>query len=252
MCPEKINLFKAISLSAWAVTQKVEDVGSIINSHRPVKQFGVVFLSSWWIQILVILLSCLSQCFFYLKWLKNQPLLIVYVECENNFKKTENTNSVQPDVKYTEVCYIPWWLKTCVGQRGLVRQIYKACENISNMWKFKAYDYSLYYSAANILWKYLNVSCVIEAVMSTVNLIYSCGFFHRPFCKFLTKTKAQYPDCSNTQHFDNWTVVKFVSFCKKGKMETFLKEKNCPQPFLVNTGQLQKLDLDVDLVMFLN
>ena len=25
MCPEKINLFKVISLSAWMVTQKVED-----------------------------------------------------------------------------------------------------------------------------------------------------------------------------------------------------------------------------------
>ena len=68
------------------------------------------------------------------------------------------------------------------------------------MWKFKAYDYSLYYWWANIntLWKYLNVSCITELGVSTVSLIYFCGLAHFEFGTFLTEIEAKYPDCSNT------------------------------------------------------
>lgn len=79
-------------------------------------------------QMLRILLSCLSEESVLPLFEVTEALAFV-----NSLHRTwkyfqEDTNS-QSDMKYAKICYILWWLKICIEQRGLVEQIYKACEN---------------------------------------------------------------------------------------------------------------------------
>lgn len=118
------------------------------------------------------------------------------------------------------------------------------------MWMCKAYDYSLYYySLANILWIYFNVSCHWTRSV-TVNLIYSRGFVHCQYYEFLKETKADYVSFSNTAlwclNSDKVLLILWF-FTRRIKIEIFLTEKNCPQPLLLNTEWL-----GVNLIMVPN
>ena len=101
---------------------------------------------------------------------------------------------------------------------------------------------------------YLNISCVLEPVMSTVNFIRSRGLNHRQFRDFLSEMEAEYPD------LPYHTAVRWLSsgkvllrfFEPREEIEIFLNEKNRPEPLLSNTEWLWKLAFAADIIGFLN
>lgn len=85
--------------------------------------------------------------------------------------------------------------------------------------------------------KYLNLSCVVEPVSSTVNLICSNGLNYHQFHEFLSDVVAECPDMvRNTavQWFNSGKVL-FQIFKFKTKIEIFLNERNYPQVLVSST-----------------
>lgn len=102
--------------------------------------------------------------------------------------------------------------------------------------------------------KDLDLSCVIDPVVSAVNFIRSRGLNHRQFRQFLSELEADYSD------LPYHTEVRWLS---KGKVllrffelrdviEIFLNEKNSPQPLLSDNEWLWKLAFTTDILLYLN
>lgn len=82
--------------------------------------------------------------------------------------------------------------------------------------------------------KYLNLSCVIEPVASTLNFIQSHGNKCYQFHEFLSEIKAAYPDLlynTAVQSFCSGNIL-LQYFEQRPKTEIFLNKKPHPQPLL--------------------
>ena len=75
--------------------------------------------------------------------------------------------------------------------KGLVVSIYTACENTRCTRPMVIHCIIHQHVLCG---KYLNLSCVLEPVVSTVNFIRSRGLNHRQFPNFLSEVEAEYPD----------------------------------------------------------
>ncbi|KAH1171522.1 hypothetical protein KIL84_007140, partial [Mauremys mutica] len=92
----------------------------------------------------------------------------------------------------------------CGSKKGLVGQIYKACESAGCP---KPILHCILHQQA-LCGKYLDLSCVMEPIVSTVNFIHSHGLNHRQFQAFLGEIESEYHD------LPYHTSVQWLSFGK--------------------------------------
>ena len=98
----------------------------------------------------------------------------------------------------------------------------------------------------------MNLSCVIEPAVSTVNFIHSHELISS--IKFFSEIKTEYPDMfyhTTIQWLSNG-IVLFKFFKLRVETEIVLNKKNPPQPLLLDTEWLWKLVFASDLIIFLN
>lgn len=102
------------------------------------------------------------------------------------------------------------------------------------------------------LWgKYLNVSCIIEPVVSTVNLICSYGLNHQ-FHEIYQKYKMNILTCLNTEIWILISSKVLLGYFVLGAMiKIFLNKKNLLKALLRNIKWLCKLYFSMDLKNFL-
>ncbi|XP_076325259.1 general transcription factor II-I repeat domain-containing protein 2-like [Tachypleus tridentatus] len=120
----------------------------------------------------------------------------------------------------------------CAG-KGLVGQIYKAVESADC---FKPVVLHCIIQQQPLCGKYLNLSCFMEHVVSTVNFICSHGLIHRQFREFLTLIEATYSDLLYHTSVQWLNCGKAMSqfFELRNMIEIFLNEETRPQPLLTN------------------
>lgn len=100
--------------------------------------------------------------------------------------------------------------------------------------------------------KYVDMSCVLKHVASVVNFIQSHGLNHHQFCAFLEKIDSEY--------VDYYSAVRWVSCGKvllrfsqlRKDIDSFLIEKNHPQPLLSDAEWLWKLTFVADVTSCMN
>ena len=82
--------------------------------------------------------------------------------------------------------------------------------------------------------KYLNLSCVIQLVVSVVNFIHSHALGHCQPCEFLSKREVQYRDLPCTQESEYFTGIEFYCTClSSGLRLNFSKQE---EPFSAAMG----------------
>ena len=102
--------------------------------------------------------------------------------------------------------------------------------------------------------KNLNLSSVMDPIVSTVNYIRSHGLKHRKFRDFLEQIGATHTDLPYHTSVRWFSCGKVLSrfFELRREIKIFLNENNHPEPLLTNVEWLWKLAFCVDLMTHLN
>ncbi|KOX71823.1 General transcription factor II-I repeat domain-containing protein 2B [Melipona quadrifasciata] len=165
MYPETVDLFSSVSLSARTTARRVEDIGSHIKSQLKDKAKNFM-----WFSLAVDESTDTVKLFLFVRVINTEFEVIEILASVNSLHATTTGEDIFKEVELRLVT------------------------------KFKTSGYTLY----NCNWviihqqvlsrKHLNLSCVIEPVVSTVNFIRSCTLNHHQFRDFLLEIETEYPD----------------------------------------------------------
>lgn len=260
ICPEKKDLFQSVSLSARTTVRRIEDIGEQIKTQlkekaKNFKWFSLALDESTDIndtaQLLVFIRGVNTE-FEVTEELASMNSLHGTTTGEDIFKEVEKTLT-QYNLKWNQLkCVTTDGAKNMCGTgKGLVGQIFKACEEAKCT---KPLVIHCIIHQQVLCGKHLNLSCVIEVVVSVVNFIRSRGLNHRQFREFLLEIEAEYPDLpyhTEIRWLSNGKVLSRF-FELRNVIEIFLNEKNYVQPLLSNNEWLWKLAFATDIVGYLN
>ncbi|CAM4457261.1 unnamed protein product [Lepidochelys olivacea] len=138
ICPEKVDLFKTISLSANAVGRRIEDIGSniIFQMNEKAKKFEWFSLAldestdvSDTSQLLLFIHGVGSN-FEVMEELASVHSMHGTTTGEKIFKEVEKSLS-QYNLQWKQLKYVTvdGGRNMCSSKKGLIGQIYKACES---------------------------------------------------------------------------------------------------------------------------
>ncbi|CAM5076918.1 unnamed protein product [Eretmochelys imbricata] len=139
----------------------------------------------------------------------------------------------------------------CSSKKGLVGEIYKASESVGCP-KPMILHFILHQQA--LCGKYLDLSCVMEPIVSAMNLIRSHGLNHRQFQAFLVEIESEYYDLPYHTSVRWLSCGKVLSrfFKLRTEIEMFLNKIPRPLRLLTNREWLWKLAFFVDLTKHMN
>ncbi|XP_033606232.1 general transcription factor II-I repeat domain-containing protein 2B isoform X1 [Cryptotermes secundus] len=260
MCPEKMDLFNNISLSARTVARRAEDIGSNITNQLIKKANDFEWFSLALDELTDI--TDTAQLLLFIRRVNADFEVTEELASMNSLRGTTTGEDIFKEVEEMLTKYnLKWNQLKCVTTDGgknmsgtgkcLVGSIYTACENARCT---RPMFINCIIHQHVLCGKYLNLSCVLEPVVSTVNFIRSRGLNHRHFRDFLSEVEAEYPD------LPYHTAVRWLSSRKvllrffelRAEIEIFLNEKKRPQPLLSNTEWLCKLASAADMMGFHN
>lgn len=260
ICPEKIDLFQSVSLSARTTVRRIEDIGEQIKTKlkekaKNFKWFSLALDESTDINDtaqLLLFIRGVNTEFEVTEELASMNSLHGTTRGEDIFKEVEKTLA-QYNLKWNQLkCVTTDGGKNMCGTgKGLVGQIFKACEEAKYN---KPLVIHCIIHQQVLCAKNLNLSCVIEVVLTVVNFIRSRGLNHRQFREFLLEIEAEYPDLPYHTEIRWLSKGKVLSrfFELRNVIEIFLNEKNYVQPLLSNHEWLWKLAFSTDIVGYLN
>ncbi|CAM4600186.1 unnamed protein product [Lepidochelys olivacea] len=199
ICPEKVDLFKTISLLVNTVACRIEDIASniIFQLNEKAKKFEWFSLAldestdvSDTLQLLFI--RGVGNNFEVTEEVASMHSMHGTTTGEEIFKEVEKSLS-QYNLQWKQLKCITTdrGRNMCSSKKGLVGQIYKACERVGCP-KPMILHCILHQQA--LYGKYLDLSCVMEPVVSTVNFIRSHGLNHHQFQAFLVEIESEYHD----------------------------------------------------------
>ena len=258
--PEKMDLIQSVSLSARTTVRRVDDIGNHIKSQLKDKAKGFKWFSLALDESTDI--TDTAQLLLFIRGVNTEFEVTEELASMNSLHGTTTGEDIFKEVKKTRTHFnLQWNQLKCVTTdggknmcgtgKGLVGKIFKACEE-AKCSKPLVIHCIIHQQA--LCGKHLNLSCVIEPVVSAVNFIRSRGLNHRQFRAFLLEIEAEYPD------LPYHTAVRWISTGKvllrffelREIIEIFLNEKNCPQPLLSNNEWLWKLAFATDIMGYLN
>ena len=138
----------------------------------------------------------------------------------------------------------------CGTGKGLIGQINRAVEAVGCL---KPIVVHCIIHQQALCAKNLNLSSVMDPVVSTVNYIRSHGLKHRKFRDFLERIGATHTDLLYHTSVRWLSCRKVLSrFFELKEIEIFLNENNHLEPLLTNVEWLWKLAFCVDLMTHLN
>lgn len=259
LCPEKMNLFKQISLAPNTIARRIEDIGcnivkQIAEKARNFHQYSIALDESDACDAsqLLVFIRGVDSDFNVTQELASVHSMHGTVTGEDIFKYVEKTL-----LEY----HLEWNKLKCVTIDGgknisgvkkcLVEQIAKAAE-VGGFSK-PMFLHCVIHQLA-LCGKHVDMSCVLKPVVSIVNYIKSHGPNHHHFHEFLKETDSEFADLSY------YIAVRWLSYGKvlsqffqlREEIKSFLEEKNRPEPLLSKTDWLWKLAFLVDLIGHMN
>ncbi|XP_029654922.1 general transcription factor II-I repeat domain-containing protein 2-like [Octopus sinensis] len=260
MCPENVDLFSAISLSANTVARRVEHIERNIKSQLKDKASKFVCFSVALDESIDV--SDTSQLLLFIRGINANFEITEELVSVHSMHGTTTGIDIFREVEKSVAEYNLEWKKLkcittdggrnmCGTKKGLVGQINKVIENSGGL-KPLVLHCILHQQA--LCGKHLDLSSVLDPVISTVNYIRSHGLKHRQFRDFLEEMNAEFPD------LPYYTSVRWLSYGKilarffelRTEIEIFLNEKNHSQVLLKDSEWLWKLAFSADLTMHLN
>ncbi|XP_029647131.1 general transcription factor II-I repeat domain-containing protein 2-like [Octopus sinensis] len=260
MCPENVDLFSAISLSANTVARRVEHIERNIKSQLKDKANKFVCFSVALDESIDV--SDTSQLLLFIRGINANFEITEELVSVHSMHGTTTGIDIFREVEKSVAEYNLEWKKLkcittdggrnmCGTKKGLVGQINKVIENSGGL-KPLVLHCILHQQA--LCGKHLDLSSVLDPVISTVNYIRSHGLKHRQFRDFLEEMNAEFPD------LPYYTSVRWLSYGKilarffelRTEIEIFLNEKNHSQVLLKDSEWLWKLAFSADLTMHLN
>ena len=260
MCPEKVDLFKTISLSANTVARRVEDIGSNLMSQLKSKSkefeyFSIALDESTDINDtsqLLIFIRGVDSNFEITEELLSVSSMHRTTTGEDIFKEVHKSLTQHGlDWKGLKCVTTDGGRNMCGTGKGLIGQINRAVEAVGCS-KPMVIHCIIHQQA--LCAKNLNLSSVMDPVVSTVNYIRSHGLKHRKFRDFLEQIGATHTDLPYHTSVRWLSCGKVLSrfFELRREIEIFFNENNHPEPLLTNVEWLWKLAFCVDLMTHLN
>ncbi|CAI9716044.1 transcription factor II-I repeat domain-containing 2-like [Octopus vulgaris] len=200
MCPENVDLFSAISLSANTVARRVEHIERNIKSQLKDKTSKFVCFSVALDESIDV--SDTSQLLLFIRGINANFEITEELVSVHSMHGTTTGIDIFREVEKSVAEYNLEWKKLkcittdggrnmCGTKKGLVGQINKAIENSGGL-KPLVLHCILHQQA--LCGKHLDLSSVLDPVISTVNYIRSHGLKHRQFRDFLEEMNAEFPD----------------------------------------------------------
>ncbi|GFS39833.1 general transcription factor II-I repeat domain-containing protein 2B [Trichonephila inaurata madagascariensis] len=227
ICPEKVNLFKSVSLSAKTVARRVQDIAENISSQLSDKNGH-----HGWFSLALDESTDVSD---------TAQVLIFIRGVDKSYEV------------YEELLDIDSIHGTTTGA-----DIFKGVENAINKKNLRWRNLKSITTdggkniCVSLCGKCLNVSEVLKPVISVVNFIRSTGLNHRQFREFIEEI--------GENDLPYHTAVRWLS-CGKvlkrffellAEIEFFLNEKQCPFADLENSEWMWKLAFHVNLTNHMN
>ena len=260
ICPEKVDVFSAISLSANTVSRRVENIGRNIMSPLKDKVKGFEFFSIALDESTDV--SDTSQLLLFIRGININFDITEELASVHSMHGTTTGLDIFTEVEKSVSEYNLDWKKLkcittdggrnmCGIRKGLVGQINQKIENSGGI-KPLAFQCIIHQQA--LCGKHLDLSSVLEPVVSTVNYIRSHGLNHRQFRSFLLEMNAEFLDLPYHTSVRWLGCGKVFSrfFDLRTEIELFLNEKNFPFVLLKNSKWIWKLAFFADLTMHLN
>ncbi|KAL4098878.1 hypothetical protein QTP88_023396 [Uroleucon formosanum] len=199
ICPERIDTFKNISLSANTVTRRIDDISNNLNSQVSNKTQEFISFSIALDESTDV--SDTSQLLLFIRGV-NKDLGI-----SNELLSVHSMHGTTTGIdifKVIEKSFLEYNLKwenlkcittdggrnMCGTKKGLIGQIFTNCEKES----FKPMTLHCIIHQQALCEKTLDLSCVMDPIISTVNFIRSSALRHRQFQDFLKEIETEYPD----------------------------------------------------------
>jgi len=259
ICPERIDTFKNISLSANTVARRIDDISNNLNSQVSNKTQEFISFS-------IALDESTDVCD------TSQLLLFIRgvnkdLEISNELLSVHSMHGTTTGIdifKVIEKSFLEYNLKwenlkcittdggrnMCGTKKGLIGQIFTNCEKEG----FQPMTLHCIIHQQALCGKTLDLSCVMDPIISTVNFIRSSALRHRQFQDFLKEIETEYPD------IPYFTAVRWLSrgkvlsrfFELRNEIEIFLIDKNRPLPLLTDSEWVWKLAFLVDITKYMN
>ncbi|XP_023211754.1 general transcription factor II-I repeat domain-containing protein 2-like [Centruroides sculpturatus] len=260
LCPEKLQLFKMISLSRNTVARQIDNIGNnilhqITGKVQRFTRYSLTMDESTDV-------SDTSQLLVFVRGVDDELNVTQELASVNSMHSTTTREDIFKVVQKTLTKYNLDWNRlqgvTIDGERnmsgannGVVGQIRKACEGLGA--PAPIFLHCIIHQQALCV-KYVNMSCVLKPVVSVVNFIRSHALNHGQFRSFLEQIESKTGDLSY------YTAVRWLSCVKvllqffklRNEINLFLAEKNHPEPLLSNAEWLWKLAFFADVVTHVN
>lgn len=260
ICPEKLSLFREISLSANTVARRVEDIGKNIMSQlyeniKTFEWFSLALDESTDIldtSQLLLFIRGIDKDFKVTEELASVHSMHGTTTGENIFKEVEKSLS-KYNLKWKNLKCVTTdgGRNMCGKNTGFIGQIIKACAN-EGYTKPIVLQCIIHQQA--LCAKYLNMDIVLEPVIATVNFIRSNGLNHRQFRKFLEEMGSEHNDLPYHTRIRWLSCGKVLSrfFELRNEIAIFLNEKKRPLSVLSCSLWLWKLAFFADLTKHIN
>ena len=260
VCPEKVNLFKMISLGSNTVARRIEDLGGDII--RQIKEKTKRFCSYSLALDESTDVFDTSQLLVFIRGVDSEFNVTQELASVHSMHTTTTGEDIFNEVSKTMTKYnLEWKQVQCMTidggknmsgtKKGLVGQITTACE-VGGFSK-PIFLHCLIHQQALCL-KYVDMSCVMKPVVSVVNFIRSHALNHRQFRDFLKEIDAEFVDlpCYTAVRWLSCGKVLLHFFELRLEIDVFLTEKNKPQPLLSECEWIWKLAFFADMTGHMN
>ncbi|XP_066471476.1 EPM2A-interacting protein 1-like isoform X1 [Tiliqua scincoides] len=260
LCPEKMNLFKLLSLAPNTVARRIEDIGNDIANQIADKARNFHLYSLALDESTDVFDT--SQLLVFIRGVDSEFSVTQELASVHSFHGTITAGDIFKELEKILLEYNLEWSKLkCVTidggknmsrvKKDLVGQITK-CVEVGGFSK-PMFLHCITHQQT-LCGKYIDMSCVLKPVVSIVNYIRSHGLNHQPFREFLKETDSELMDLSHYSAVRWLSCEKVLSwfFQLREDIKSFLAENNRPETLLSNTDWLWKLAFFVDLTGHMN
>lgn len=260
ICPDKLSLFNAISLSANTVARRTEDIGNNFAHQmkdvcKDFEWFSIALDESTDVsdsaQVLLFVRGVNSE-FKITEELADVHSMEGRVTGDEIFAKVKETIcNLGLDFKRLKGVTTDGGKNMCGTKWGVVGNICNSVETAGGV-KPKIFHCIIHQQA--LCGKHIEVVEVMNVVVKTVNFIRSSALRHRQFKNFLAEVDSAYPDvpyhCEVRWLSRGKVLQRFFEL--REMVDIFMTEQRCPVSELSDCLFLWKLAFIVDLTTHIN